>query len=124
MFFKASLNKSTFYVLGLSLILLIAPCQVRNFIQAQLEVPQTKVFNKNKATNSNVGCYGITETVLSEAKIGSSKSVNHHLIFDGSNCVLSLSIKTLIKYDTFTSSSSNAASVALYILYSSLKICF
>ncbi|GAA0890798.1 hypothetical protein GCM10009122_04770 [Fulvivirga kasyanovii] len=43
-------------ILGMTLLLLLSPCKVRNFVQAELDVPQTEVSNKSKSTISNSGC--------------------------------------------------------------------
>lgn len=47
---------SLFPILGLALLLLISPCKVRNFIQAELGIPQTQVTNKSKATIGSASC--------------------------------------------------------------------
>ncbi|WP_366184404.1 hypothetical protein [Flavobacterium ovatum] len=46
-------------LIGLALLLLVSPCKVRNFIQAELGVPQTKVVNKNQTTFSNSNCHTV-----------------------------------------------------------------
>jgi hypothetical protein len=38
------------------LLLLLSPCKVRNFIQDELEVTQTKVLNKGQAAVSQSNC--------------------------------------------------------------------
>lgn len=43
-------------ILGLALLLLISPCKVRNFIQSNLDVPQTEVTNKSKTSLSHTNC--------------------------------------------------------------------
>lgn len=57
-------------VLGLVLLLLLSPCKVRNFIQAELGIPQTEVANKNQTTFSNSNCNDleITSTTLVKEK--------------------------------------------------------
>ena len=35
-------------VVSLAFLLLVSPCKVRNFFQAELGLPQTEVSNKNK----------------------------------------------------------------------------
>lgn len=43
-------------ILGMTLLLLLSPCKVRNFVQAELDMPQTEVSNKSKSAISNTGC--------------------------------------------------------------------
>lgn len=43
---------SYFKILAFGLILVLSPCSVRNSIQASLNLEQTEVTNKNKATNN------------------------------------------------------------------------
>lgn len=60
-------------VLGLVVLLLLSPCKVRNSIEAELGVPQTKVLNKSQATLSQSACQTveISETlqVISEPTV-------------------------------------------------------
>ena len=41
---------------GLALLLLLSPCKVRNFLQAELGLAKTKVVSKNKTTLNNNNC--------------------------------------------------------------------
>ena len=41
---------------GLALLLLLSPCKVRNFLQAELDIAKTKVVSKNKTTLNNNNC--------------------------------------------------------------------
>lgn len=43
-------------IFGLALLILLSPCKVRHFIQAELEVDQTQVLNKNQTTVSQSSC--------------------------------------------------------------------
>ncbi len=56
--------------LGLALLLLLSPCKVRNFIQAELGIPLTEVANKSKTTISNSTCsiFEIASSTLSKTK--------------------------------------------------------
>ena len=40
-------------VVSLAFLLLVSPCKVRNFFQAELGLPQTEVSNKNKSAPKN-----------------------------------------------------------------------
>lgn len=52
-------------VMGMVVLLLLSPCKVRNAVEAELGVPQTKVLNKSQATLSHSACQTveISETV-------------------------------------------------------------
>lgn len=43
-------------IFGLAVLLLFSPCKVRNLVQAELGIPQTKVLNKSKATIAPSSC--------------------------------------------------------------------
>lgn len=47
-----SYNWAVLATLGLSLLLLLAPCKVRNAVQAELGWPPTEVLNKSKSATS------------------------------------------------------------------------
>ncbi|AUC84012.1 hypothetical protein CW731_01315 [Polaribacter sp. ALD11] len=49
-------------ILGLALLLLLSPCKVRNFIEAELGIPQTEVSSLNKTTISNSNCADLNST--------------------------------------------------------------
>ncbi len=48
--------KGVFYVSGLILLLLFAPCNTRHQLQTFFGTPQTKVHNLNKANFNNINC--------------------------------------------------------------------
>lgn len=54
--------------LGLVVLLLLSPCKVRNFIQAELGIPQTEVTNKSKSNlvDSNCSDLEIADAILSK----------------------------------------------------------
>ena len=54
---KISKTSSLFPIVGLVFLLLFSPCKVRNFIQAELNVPLTEVSSKSQTTTSNLSCY-------------------------------------------------------------------
>ena len=43
-------------ILGLVVLLLLSPCKIRNFIQAETGVPLTRVLNKSQSTISQSDC--------------------------------------------------------------------
>ena len=52
-------------IFGVALLLLLSPCKIRNFIQAELGIPQTEVLNKSKSVISQSVCktFEISETI-------------------------------------------------------------
>ncbi|HIC33123.1 MAG TPA: hypothetical protein EYO76_14520 [Flavobacteriaceae bacterium] len=63
-------------VVSLAFLLLVSPCKVRNFFQAELGLPQTEVSNKNKSTFSNYSCDHLEVNVI---KTSTSKSNPQHI---------------------------------------------
>lgn len=61
-------------VIGLAFLLLLSPCKVKNFIQAELGVSKTEVLNESKTT---IGNCNITE--LSKVALSFSNSTTQHL---------------------------------------------
>lgn len=106
---------------GLVLLLLLSPCKVRNFIQAELGVPQTKVLNKSQSTISQSKCqtFEVSETVQNISKSTFQQSV---LLISGASR-FDFTIH-LIKhpFSLKASRSLQATDVPLYILYQNLKI--
>lgn len=65
-------------IFGLVLLLLLSPCKVRNFIQAELGVPQTNVLNKSQTTLSSTSCvaFDVVEINHSSSTSGTKKLDN------------------------------------------------
>ena len=57
-------------IFGLVLLLLLSPCKIRNFIQAELGIPQTKVLNKSQSALSQFNCqnFELSQTVQTVSK--------------------------------------------------------
>lgn len=109
-------------VIGLVLILLFAPCSVRNYFQSALDIPLTEVTNKSKTTINTANC-SVSE--VEEIQTSLPKLVKQYspallasyfsFIF---RTQLATSLNTVTKevpvqFDTF---------VPYYILYQNLKI--
>ena len=108
-------------VFGLVLLILLSPCKVRNFIQAELGVPQTKVLNKSQTTISHSNCQSIEVSESIQADVNSSvqqpdllnaNTYRFELIFVFSKQFLTQS----------TSSSKLVADVPLYILHQRFQV--
>ncbi len=108
-------------VFGLALLLLLSPCKVRNFIQSELGIPQTKVLNKSQSTISQSDCqnFEVSEIIQNISKPTFQQPdflVSDTYRFDFTIHLLkhSFSLKS--------SRSFQATDVPLYILYQNLKI--
>ena len=106
---------------GLVLLLLLSPCKVRNFIQAELGVPQTNVLNKSQSTISPSNCqtYEISETIQTISKtniqqsyfpISEANSFEFKFDFPKHSATQSLSKRPLV------------TDIPLYILYQNLQV--
>jgi len=51
-------------VVGLVLLLLLSPCKVRHFIQAELGVPQTQVLNKSQTSLGQSNCNSAIDSTI------------------------------------------------------------
>lgn len=109
-----------FPILGLVVLLLISPCNIRNFIQSELGLEQTEVTNKSKATLKNHQC----DHPQIEYKAFNKEEKQPEQL-QSLNQSLKLFFKRLYlptKFITYYSSVfSRVNSVPLYILYQNLK---
>ncbi|TNE80619.1 MAG: hypothetical protein EP332_07030 [Bacteroidetes bacterium] len=57
-------------VFGLAILLLLSPCKVRNFIEAELGIAQSKVINKSQTvlSESNCAIFELSETALASSQ--------------------------------------------------------
>ena len=108
-------------VLGMAVLLLVAPCNVRNFIQVELGVSQTEVLNKSQSHLNTAQCSTkldidqVIHTSKVEIKLSPSLAVNS----------LSIEIPETLDFSGFNSiyqtSSEPLLYVPLYILYQSFQ---
>ena len=114
--------RSIFPVLGLTLLLLLAPCRVRNFIQEELGLTQTEVSNKNITTVNRSACSTVntTETVFSNIKslTQSSPLLTKNKVDFSFNAI---DFKTNLA-SSYNTRNSSVSVVPLYILYQNLKV--
>lgn len=114
--------RSIFPVLGLTLLLLLAPCRVRNFIQEELGLTQTEVSNKNITTVNRSACSTVntTETVFSNFKslTQSSPLLTKNKVDFAFNAI---DFKTNLA-SSYNTRNSSVSVVPLYILYQNLKV--
>jgi len=108
-------------VLVLALLLLLSPCKVKNFIQAELGVAQTEFATKGKTTISHSTCITIERTISIESKTNYNISCSSGFVANHFNlnfCKTGLFIKSLQLYKE---GRNLIYTVPLYILYQKLK---
>ncbi len=117
-------TSSLFPIVGLVFLLLFSPCKVRNFIQAELNVPLTEVSSKSQTTTSNLSCYSREVTDISLLQtIPSSIKVYPFFINRAFN--LSFSFGEIFHYKTridYQKKRNVTTSVPLYILFKNFKV--
>ncbi|APY10080.1 hypothetical protein BWZ22_01995 [Seonamhaeicola sp. S2-3] len=106
---------------GLVLLLLLSPCKVRNFIQAELGYPQTKVLNKSQTTVSTTNCLVFDATEINNS---SSTSFTKALDFFINEELFTFyfPIQSKANNTLLISKSKLIPSVPLYILYQNIQI--
>ena len=102
-------------------LLLLAPCKVRNYIQAELGLQTTEVSNKSQANLSNSNCQALEDTKVT---ISASKSYDQVLFVSVSNSItfpfriIDFNTKSTIFY---TKEINTTSFVPLYILFKNFK---
>lgn len=105
------------------LLFFISPCKVRNFIQAEIGLQQTKVLHKSQTTVSQSSCSPLAlfktdgnslTTPLLKSKFIITQGIHFKLV---GNLAFPLC-------DIFTSSSPLVFDIPLYLLYQNLLIYF
>jgi len=108
-------------IFGLVLLLLLSPCKVRNYIQSELGITQTKVLNKSQSTISQSDCqtFDVSETVQKISK----------QTLQQSDLITSEIFRLEGNFESFyrpryscPSRKNSTAVVPLYILFQNLKI--
>lgn len=107
-------------VVSLAFLLLVSPCKVRNFFQAELGLPQTEVSNKNKSTFSSYSCDNLEVKVI---KLSTSKSNSKQIaIFpDVLNYNFALVENKTVDTKLQAAQTTSTAPLPLYILYQNFK---
>ena len=117
---KVSTNRM-FSIIGLAVLLLVSPCKVRNFIQAEIGIPKTEVSNKSQTTVSQSNCQDIE---LSQVVQSTSKpTIKLHKLSTLDFYSFLFSDSSLKhSYKTYTTKTQPESEVPLYILYQNLKV--
>jgi len=114
-------NNSILSIFGLAFLLFISPCKVRNFIQIELGVSQTKVLNKGLSTINQANCQTFeTSKLLQTISEPTTLKSNFPLLK-----ILSFEVVIGSQKNSFTkkpSTSQNTSKVPLYLLYQNIKV--
>lgn len=112
---------SNLFVFGLVLLLLFSPCKVRNFLQAELGVPQTKVLVKNQTTIAQSDCYTF-ETPETAQNFSKPIFQESSLLISDDSCFDLTSYTLKHSFGQNKTSIVEAIDVPLYILYQNIQI--
>jgi len=108
-------------VFGLVLLLLLSPCKVRNFIQAELGTTQTNVLNKSQTTLSSTSCAAFDVAETNRSSSTSDKKVPDSLAND-ELFAFHFPAQSNIKNTPRISKSKLVPSLPLYILYQNIQV--
>lgn len=107
-------------ILGMVLLLLISPCNVRNYIQSNFGVSQTEVNNKSKVVFSNSECVSFKTDIGFLSKFNPFfqylLSKNNFTLFK--NLFFEYQKNTYFRYKRYFLNSK----IPLYILFQNIKI--
>lgn len=109
-------------VTGLILLLVLSPCKVRNYIEYQLNIPQSETLNKSQTTLNNSNCVGIEnigEAIISSKTISQNKVVLAVQNFNESLTSITFSNK---KFQFQKARNLSVSFAPLYILYRNFKV--
>lgn len=114
-------NKTILSLFGLALLLLLSPCKVRNFIQAELDVPPTEVLHKNQTTISATSCVAFDVSGIDHSSSTSVKKALDNFV-DGELFTFQLPIRYKTNSTLQLSNSKLIPSIPLYILYQNIQV--
>ena len=119
---KITQKSTLFPIIGLIFLLLFSPCKVRNFIQAELNVPQTEVLSKSQTTHSYT-CYDSEITDASLIQAASSTKISPVFLTRAFNFSLYFveSFPSKITAD-YQKKRFVTSSIPLYILFKNFKV--
>ncbi len=122
---KSSDIKTLFNILpvfGVVVLLLLSPCKVRNYIQAELDIPLTKVANKSQTTISNVNCID-TDLATNAFTLAKEKSLTQKLPVILTDVTLAFTITDFSNNHKpyYNARNQSVSAIPLYILYQHFK---
>ena len=108
-------------IFGLVLLLLLSPCKVRNFIQAELGIPQTDVSNKSQTTISSANCVAFDVAETNQSSSSSDKKEPENFANDEFSA-FHFPVQSKITNTHRISKSKLIPSFPLYILYQNIQV--
>ena len=105
---------------GLVLLLLLSPCKVRNFVQAELGLPQTNVLNKSQTTISSTSC--VTFDIAKTNQSSSSDKKAPENLASNEFFAFHFPVQLKITNTHRISKSKLIPSLPLYILYQNIQV--
>lgn len=107
--------------LSLCVLLLVSPCRVRNFIQAETGVSTTKVLNKSQTTVSNSNCsYAQQQTGIT--KVSKVDIPVAKILFFNTLSYIALGLSPIKVFISFYKKYIFSFGIPLYLVYLQLKI--
>lgn len=120
---KITQKSTLFPIIGLIFLLLFSPCKVRNFVQAELNVPQTEVSNKSQTTHNQLSCYDSEITDASLIQVASSTKISAVFLTRAFNFSLYFVESFARKITTdYQKKRFITSSIPLYILFKNFKV--
>lgn len=120
---KITKKSTLFPIIGLIFLLLFSPCKVRNFVQAELNVPQTEVSNKSQTTHNQLSCYDSEITDASLIQVASSTKISAVFLTRAFNFSLYFVESFPNKITTnYQKKGFITSSIPLYILFKNFKV--
>ncbi|ALJ04616.1 hypothetical protein APS56_05450 [Pseudalgibacter alginicilyticus] len=121
---KENFNTKTIHrtlpLLGLALLLLLSPCKVRNFIEAELNVPLTEVSNKSQTTFSNLDCSELELAANNLAQEKTSSEYSYTAVLDFYSPFVTSNFSNNYT-QPHNSRNHSGSTIPLYILYQNFK---
>ena len=108
-------------IFGLVLLLLLSPCKVRNYIQSELGIPQTKVLNKSQSTISHSNCLNFEVSDIVQSVLKPTFKQLDLFVLESYNFGFTLGLFNQSIY-SISSRNHSVSAVPLYILYQNFQI--
>lgn len=106
---------------GLVLLLLLSPCKVRNYIQSELGIPQTKVLNKSQSTISHSNCLNVEVSDIVQSVLKPTFQQLDLFVLESYKFGFSLGLFNQSIY-SISSRNHSVSAIPLYILYQNFQI--
>jgi hypothetical protein len=108
-------------ILGLTLLLLLAPCKTRNLIQSTLGVQQTETVNKSKTTVNPASCGLFFEQEIILSNTGPSKPFHGQALPNVDFSVFKTRPSNGLTFG-FENRNHHSPTIPYYILYQNFKV--